>query len=301
VNRRAALTVLWGGGIAAVAASSRRAAAGTGLAAPDAEATARYVLGLRNADGGFRNTPAAVPSTIQATVSGLRALKYLGTPVPSSAQTAGFVNSLAGPDGSYADGAGLAADVRSTALAWLALADLGFPPRPEAGTPAGATAAFLEKQARALPDVYFAAAAFEAAGTRPQAAEGWIRAYAAAQNPDGSFGKGAADTARGVITLLRLKATVREREGAAKALKSAQQDSGGFAAPGSPADLPTSYPMMRALYLLKAPPNVAALRRFVAACRNPDGGYGAAPGQPSTLSTTYFATILLHWCGELDR
>ena len=51
--------------------------------------------------------------------------------------------------------------------------------------------------------------------------------------------------------------------------------------------------------MLKAkPPDVAKLRRFVAACNNIDGGYGVEPGKVSTAGSTYYASIILHWLEE---
>ena len=61
-------------------------------------------------------------------------------------------------------------------------------------------------------------------------------------------------------------------------------------------DLETTYRVMRAFMMLKdRPSDVNGLRRFIARCRNTDGGYGVAPGQPSTVGGSYFAAIIRHW------
>ena len=48
--------------------------------------------------------------------------------------------------------------------------------------------------------------------------------------------------------------------------------------------------------MLKAKPAKADdLRRFIAKCRNNDGGYGVTPGAASSAGGTYYASIILHW------
>ena len=49
---------------------------------------------------------------------------------------------------------------------------------------------------------------------------------------------------------------------------------------------------------MKATPDAERVRKFIASCRNDDGGYGVTPGQPSTVSGTYYAAIILHWLDE---
>ena len=45
--------------------------------------------------------------------------------------------------------------------------------------------------------------------------------------------------------------------------------------------------------------NVEGMRRFIARCRNSDGGYGVTPGQTSSASGTYYAGIILHWLEQM--
>jgi hypothetical protein len=59
---------------------------------------------------------------------------------------------------------------------------------------------------------------------------------------------------------------------------------------------------MRAFHLLKEKPkDVAALRKFVASCRNADGGYGVTPGAPSSMSGVYYAAIVSKWLDDMEK
>jgi hypothetical protein len=58
---------------------------------------------------------------------------------------------------------------------------------------------------------------------------------------------------------------------------------------------------MRALSLLKAKPDAAGVRRFIASCRNADGGYAVTPKGPSSMSGVYYAAVIEKWLTELER
>lgn len=165
----------------------------------------------------------------------------------------------------------------------------------------GRTADYFAANAKTLPDTYIAAAALDAAGRKPADPAPWIAGWEAVRNPDGSYGKGAPDTASAVILTLRVGGTVKEPATAARALKAAQRPDGGFSLTGGESDLPTVYRMMRALIMLKEKPDVDRLSAFIARCRNADGGYGPTPGQPSTASATYNAAIVMKWIDELAK
>jgi hypothetical protein len=50
---------------------------------------------------------------------------------------------------------------------------------------------------------------------------------------------------------------------------------------------------MRAFSKLEAlPDRPDELEKFVASCRNDDGGYGVQPGKRSTLQGTYYAAVV---------
>jgi hypothetical protein len=181
----------------------------------------------------------------------------------------------------------------------MALAELKVPVDGSAEARAGA--AYLSANAKSLPDVYIAAAAFDAAGIRAPEAARWIAAWEATRTPEGTYGKSPSDTAGALITRLRLGARAKDPAPALSLLKAAQRPDGGFAAMGETSDLGAVYRVMRALRMLEEKPDLERLCGFIARCRNADGGYGASPGQPSAASPTYFAAIVLHWVEELSK
>lgn len=272
------------------------AAAAAPLPREQRDLTLAFLRGLRNPDGGYRPAPAAGPSQLGATSAALRAVRYLGGKPEGPEQTLRFVRSCQDPGGGFADTPGGRPDVRSTAMGLMALAELGAAPR----DPDDPIARYLNREARTLPEIYIAVAAFDAAGLKTPRAEEWIAAFEATRRPDGTYGTGPVDTAGAVITIRRLGGRLRERDPIASLLRSAQRPDGGFAADGA-SDLSTSYRIMRALWMLRERPDLERLRDFVARCRNADGGYGPAPGQPSATGPTYFAAILLHWADDLAR
>lgn len=271
--------------------------AGAAPVTPDQrEASVAYVFGLRNPDGGFRAASAAGPSSLGATSSSLRAIKYFGGKPKHADQIHGFVMTCYHPsEGAFSDAPGGTPDVRSTAMGLMSLAELKSP----VSEVSGPAIRYFGANAKSLPDIYIAAAALDAAGLKFPDAARWISTYEATRNPDGSFGKTPADTAGAVITILRLGGAAKEAETPRRQIRAAQQTDGGFAgAMGS--DLSSCYRAMRALRMLKAKPDLGRLREFIGRCRNADGGYGPAPGQPSAGGPTYFAGIILHWAGELE-
>ncbi len=156
--------------------------------------------------------------------------------------------------------------------------------------------------------------------------------YAPKANADGTFGEGgniARDTAGAVVTFLRFQAShhrlgsdkldelskILQKEGnphnlknpllsenkevILKALRAGQRPDGGWGKADAPSDLETTYRVMRAFWMLKAKPDVAACQKFIASCRNADGSYSVQPGQPANVSATYFAAIVGHWAEDL--
>lgn len=280
-----------------VLAAAARAAV---LPGPQREASLRFVQSLQNPDGGYRAAPASGPSSVGATTSCLRAIQHLGGTIPKREETRRFVLTCynAG-SGGFADSPGGAVDVRSTAMGLMSLAELELPvtERPEVR----GAAVYLSKNAQSLPDIYIAAAALDAAKLPIPDAAPWTAAWEATRNPDGTYGKSPTDTARALITELRLGTRPRETETAIRSLKAAQKPDGGFAAMGDASDLATVYSVMRAFRMVCEKPDLEHLRGFIARCRNSDGGYGPSPGQSSAASPTYFAAIVLDWAEELER
>ena len=159
---------------------------------------------------------------------------------------------------------------------------------------------YLGENAKTFEDIRIAAAGLEAAGKKPPQADSWLKQVADMRNAQGLYGEGdgrARDTGSAVVVVLRLGSKVDNSDRVLKALKAGQRRDGGFGKVGTAgSDLETTYRVMRAFMMLKdRPSDVNGLRRFIARCRNTDGGYGVAPGQPSTVGGAYFAAIIRHW------
>ena len=101
--------------------------------------------------------------------------------------------------------------------------------------------------------------------------------------------------ASGVAALLRMGVGHRARDAVVAAMKEGQRPDGGWSKDDGPSDLGTSYRVMRAFFMLKEAPDLAAIRKFIAGCRKPDGGYSATPDGAADPSGTYYATIILGW------
>lgn len=271
------------------------------LAAPptteERAATVRYLTSLQNMDGGFRAAAAEGKSELKNMPAATRGIHHFGGEVAHRRRVAQFVmGHYDAASGSFHE-ADTPADVRTTAMGLMTLAEVKAPLTEQGPT----IVRYLEQNAKGVPDIYIAEAALDAAGLRPADPKPWLAAFDATHNPDGSYGKNVSDTARAVCTYLRLKQPLPDRAGAVRALRAAQNADGGFAASGSTSDLTTCYPVMRAFSMLKEKPDLARVRGFVEKCRNADGGYGVTPGAPSSVSGTYYAGIIQHWAGDLEK
>jgi len=270
------------------------------------QATITYLQNLQAADGGF--LPASPgkagereQSSLRATSSALRALKYFGGAPRDPAACRPFVEKCFDKSsGGFADHPGGQPNVTLTAVGIMAVVELKMPVEPYRK----AVVTYLAQHAKNFEDIRIAAAGFEALGQPSPKAAAWLEQIAAMRNPDGTYGQGDGTvraTGGATAAVLRLGGPVEHRDNVVRTLKMGQRADGGFGKEGtSGADLETSYRVTRAFVMLKekvAEPE--RLRAFIARCRNADGGYGLAPGQPSTVGTTYFAAILLHWLGEM--
>jgi len=268
------------------------------------KATIAYLQKLQTDEGGF--LPSAPSSgkrdapSLRATSSALRALKYFGGEPKDKKTCAAFVESCFDKaSGGFADQPGGKPDVATTAIGFMAAAELKLPADPYAA----GVVKFLTENAKTFEEIRIAAAGLEALGKRPAQADAWLEQVAKMRNADGTFGKGdglARDTGSAAVVVLRLGGKLEQKDQVLKTLKAGQRGDGGFGKEGAQgSDLETSYRVMRAFMMLKEKPaEVEKLRAFVAKCRNDDGGYGVSPGQPSTVSGTYFASIILHWLME---
>jgi len=269
----------------------------------DRAATVKYVLAAEAPTGGFYGAPPApgsqpVPS-LSATSSGLRALKYFGGGPTVPEKHAQFVaKCFDAKSGGFGDRPGEKPTVSTTAVGVMAAVELKMPLEPYRE----GVERFLAANAKEFEEIRMAAAGAEALGTRPAAADGWLKEVAKTRSPDGTFGGGdgaARATGSTVALILRLGGKLDNREQALKVMRAGQRPDGGWGpADKTGSDLASTYRVMRSFMMLKEPPaDTVRLRTFVAACRNKDGGYGVTPGQPSSVSGTYYAGSVLHWLG----
>jgi hypothetical protein len=269
---------------------------------PDARATVAFLARLQNKDGGFRPSPMDEKSSLRATSSAIRAIKYLGGDLPNRAECVKFVESCFDKaSGGFADAPGGKPEVAVTAVGLMAVVELKM----DAEKYTGPAIKYLDENAKNFDDVRIAVAGFEAIGKKAPQAEKWAEMVQKMAGPDGLFGKEegqARDTGGAVVVLLRLGAKVEKPEVVLKALNGGQRADGGFGKAGEKgSDLESTYRVLRAYHMLKAKPaDVARLRQFIDSCRNADGGYGVAPGKPSSASGTYFAAIVLTWLAPMS-
>jgi prenyltransferase beta subunit len=289
--------------------------AARGQTPEEKKATIAYLRNLQTKQGGFR---AAKPNPggngdraedrpgLRATNAALRALKYFGGEAPDYRAAARFLRSCFHQSSggfSNSDSPSARPDVVTTAVGLMGVVELKMP----AEKFTAKAVQYLENNAKSFEEIRMAAAGLEGVKRRPAKARDWLREVRKLRHSDGTYGKGggvARETGSAVVTVLRLGGKVEHPGAVVKALRKGQRKDGGFGKEGQTgSDLETTYRVMRAFVMLKArPADVAAVRHFVARCRNRDGGYGVAPGKGSTVSGTYFASIVLKWSGEMrDR
>jgi hypothetical protein len=269
--------------------------------------TVSYLISLQQPDGGFLPVPfdpmrERLPSSLRATSSALRALKHFGGEPSERAGAARFVGRCFDQaTGGFADRPGGKPDVPTTAVGVMAAVEVNLPP----GTYRPKALAYLTERAKTFEEIRIAAAAFEAAGVKPDTAGAWLDEINKLRNPDGTYGKGedvARTTGGAVAAVLRLGGTVENRPEVVKALRDGQRPDGGFGKGGAAAsDLETTYRIMRSLVMLKEKPaDPAKLRAFIGRCRNPIaiGGYAVTPGEPPSVAGSYYAGTILDWLGK---
>jgi hypothetical protein len=272
---------------------------------PANQETIKFIQSLQNADGGFLPAPqdpkldGEPRSSLRATSSAIRALKYFGGELPKKDQAVKYVASCFDEkSGSFSDVPQGKPDYFITAVGIMAVVELKMDE--EKYVPKAIQFLLTAKE---FEEIRLAAAGMEAANRFvPKTVAEWMRKMAEIRNDDGSYGKPMGDvrmTGSVVALILRVKGELKEDEKKAslKVILNGQQTDGGFAkADAKGSDLETSYRVMRAFMMLKEKPKDAAkLKEFIAKCRNKDGGYGVAPGQPSNISGTYFAGIIYYW------
>jgi dienelactone hydrolase/prenyltransferase beta subunit len=276
-----------------------------GLAAPawsqtpeDDAATAAFVLRGRNADGGFGPTPGAA-STLGATNNALKVLKYTGGALEDVHGVLAFVRKCRdAASGGFAQTPGGKPDVATTAVGLMALAELHAK-----DDVTQAAIGYFHENAKTFEDVRIAVAGLEAAAAPSPDFPAWIELVKKDRNADGTWGTGAGQaraTGGAAVALLRMGAELDHKDAILKALRDGQSAEGGWGDGQKPADLPSSYRIMRAFFMLKEAPDLDRLLGFLAKHRNEDGGYGPTPDAPSDASATYYAMIMIHWARQLQ-
>jgi hypothetical protein len=274
-----------------------------------------YLRTLQTPGGGFV-TRLPLPGekesqpSLRVTRTALRGFRFMGGTPADSETVKRFVLACHDPkSGGFADRPGLQADPISTAVGLMALVELKMPVDPYLD---GALQ-FMGKETRDFEDIRMVAAGLEAVGkTVPEAAK-WLKIIDAARNQDGSYGQGderARATALYVVAQLRLGGKPSSVPTVLKVIRQGQRRDGGFGSAagsgygretlvdnqeksGGRSDLESCYRIMRAFSKLDAlPDRPDDLRKFIANCRNADGGYGVSPGLPSTAQGTYYAGVV---------
>jgi hypothetical protein len=268
-------------------------------------AAVKWVLAQEDPGGGFRLAPkdakgdAARPG-LRATNGAVRALRYLGAEVPNKEKHAAFVLTCYDPKtGAFAEPGGKP-DVAITAIGVMAAAELGIPKDKYAKA-----MDYLKENAKTFEDVRIGAAAVEAWGVKdcPFDLKPWVKVaeeFAAQADPKEDPARGAGSVAAMYLRLNRelpinfaLVPTI---------LNPGQRQDGGWGKAEGDSDIETTYRVMRAYHLLKEKPkDVTAVRKFIAAHRNADGGYATRPGDPSTMSGAYYAAVITKWLDEAEK
>ena len=261
--------------------------------------TAGFVAAFQNPDGGFAATKGG-PSTLGATSSSLRALKYTGGSVPDVLACLAFVRSCYDPEtGGFAPTPGGKPDVPTTAVGIMA----SLEQKNLTDEMATKAAAFLSRTAEGFEEIRIAVAGFEAVRkTSPKFPEWTSRSYwpiAIPTAPSARAPRGARPRASGSPRCSGWGSDIEHRDAVVAAMKEGQRPDGGWSKDDGPSDLGTSYRVMRAFFMLKEAPDLAAIRKFIASCRKSDGGYSATPDGAADPSGTYYATIILGWARAL--
>jgi hypothetical protein len=262
-------------------------------------ATVAWLSNRQQPNGGFAvDAKPATPATLTATLSAVRALKYFGATLPRAPDIVQFVRSCWNEkDGGFAPTPGGKPDVRTTAIGMMALVDLKAADQNQDMISRGM--AYQGAHVKDYEDARIAAAAVEATKKPVPEVKKWLEIVRALPATEG--GDQSRDTGGSIVAFLRLGEPVGDKEAVLKVLRAGQRPSGAWGKTGGGPELETSYRVMRAFFMLKAKPDVAKLRQFIARCRQADGSYAVAPGQPSSVSATYNAGIISYWLDRLEE
>ena len=261
-------------------------AAQADVATEQNQAAIAFLHTLQTPSGGFVTIQPpkgseAQPS-LRTTRTAIKTFRLLGGELANREAVIRYLHACYDPkSGGFSDRPGAKPDAISTAVGLMICCELKLPVEPylEAGLK------FITDKTEGFEQIRMVAPALEQLGTRVPQADQWLKAIDRVRNPDGSYGRGpgkARTTALYVMTQFRLGGKPASKEAVLKVLREGQRADGGFGgdAPGG-SDLEACYRIVRVLaYLDARPVRPETLRTFIAACRNPDGGYGERPGHP---------------------
>jgi acetyl esterase/lipase/prenyltransferase beta subunit len=256
--------------------------------------TAAFVAAHQNPDGGFAAT-AGGPSSLGATSSAIRSLKYTAGSIPDVPACIAYVQKCRDADsGGFAQAPGGPPDVPTTAVGLMATSELKV-----AGDDIVSGAIrYFSGHVKGFEDIRIAVAGLEAVAAKSPDVPKWRTQVEADRNPDGTWGEGpgkARATGGAAVALLRMGVDLDKKDAVIAALKGGQRPEGGWSAGEGPADLGSSYRVMRAFFMLGETPDLDRLLAWIARHRQADGGYGPAPGKPADIGSTYSATIMIRW------
>jgi len=271
----------------------------------DREATIRWILQQQVDRGGFLLKPHSpnldgMPQpSLRATSGAVRALLYLGAPLPHVDRHRQFVLSCYDPQtGGFAEPGGQP-DVTLTSVGIMAAVALQIPPQEYAkGWD------YLHRHAKSFEEIRIAAAAVEAAGIKncpfdiqPWIAQGRAVAEQALQRKPAEGGARELGSAVALILRLGGDVTPEQSQRYTQFLRQGQRADGGWSKPNADhSDLESTYRVLRAfVHLRSKPQDVPALNRFLAAQRSPQGAYAVAPAESPSMSGTYYAAAMIHW------
>ncbi len=264
----------------------------------DLAQTAQYVGAFQNPDGGF-SAGVGGKSSLGATSSAIRCLKYTGGSIADVLKCIAFVESCYDKEsGGFSQNPGGKTDVATTASGLMAIAELRLDPKAYLKS-----VEFLSANAKSFEEVRIAVAGLEAIKASSPDFPRWTEQVNMGRNADGTWGEGptkAKDTGGKAAALLRMGVKPDHQEAILSALRDAQRGDGGWSADGVKSDLATSYRIMRCIYMLKGRPDLERLRGWIAKHRQSDGGYSSSIGGAADSGGTYFCSIMLYWSRLLE-
>ncbi|MDB5352809.1 MAG: putative peptidase [Planctomycetota bacterium] len=255
--------------------------------------TAALIESWQNPDGGF-GAAKGEKSSLGATSSAIRMLKNVGGSIPDIAGCRAYVTSCFDPTtGAFTNEPGGKPGVAITASGLMAVGELGTATDKMILGAIG----YFGKEAQSFEDVRIAVAGLEAVKKRSLDFARWSLEIEADRNPDGTWGKGgeqAFATGSRVAALLRMGAPIDKPDAVLAAMKAGQRPDGGWSKDGTTSDLGSTYRIMRSFFMMKARPDLEAVRSYLMTHRQEDGGYASKPGGKDG-GGTYFVTTVNRW------